>query len=155
MVNNLFVNIAMVIISWLTLPFLGRRNIKRFLPAAILVGLLEAWNVQIGKKRKWWVFYNNRNSYIANEFPFNIGPFFIGTMWILKWTYGDFKKFITLNAIVDGFFAFINSWIMEKLKVAQLVRMNRFQFFLYLFYKAFILYGFQYFFEKTKLVKRY
>lgn len=123
MKNQWLVNIAMVLISWLTLLFLGRRNIKRFLPAAILVGLLEAWNVQIGKKQKWWVSYYKGNSYIANEFPFNIGPFLIGTMWILKWTYGDFKKFILLNAVVDGFFAFILMRILEKLKISQLVRM--------------------------------
>ncbi|MDQ0257727.1 hypothetical protein J2S74_005189 [Evansella vedderi] len=148
MKNQWLINILMVIISWLSLPILGWQNIKRFLPAAILVGLLEAWNVQIGKKQKWWVFHNNPNSYLSGEFPFNIGPFFVGSMWILKWTYGNFKKFISLNAVVDGFFAFILIRVMNKLKVAQLVRINHFQFFLYFFYKAFFLYGFQYLFEK-------
>lgn len=150
MKNQWLINILMVIISWLSLPILGWQNIKRFLPAAILVGLLEAWNVQIGKKQKWWVFHNNPNSYLSGEFPFNIGPFFVGSMWILKWTYGNFKKFISLNAVVDGFFAFILIRVMNKLKVAQLVRINHFQFFLYFFYKAFFLYGFQYLFRKKK-----
>jgi hypothetical protein len=30
-----------------------------------------------------------------------------GSIWILKWTYGSFKLFILINAIVDGIFAFI------------------------------------------------
>ncbi|WP_241657901.1 hypothetical protein [Anaerobacillus alkaliphilus] len=80
MKNQWLINVAMVIISWLSLPILGWRNIKRFLPAAILVGLLEVWNVQIAKKQKWWVFHNKPNSYIAGEFPFNIGPFLVGSM---------------------------------------------------------------------------
>ncbi|MFB9759287.1 hypothetical protein [Ectobacillus funiculus] len=147
------INIAMIVLSWASLPILGRRNIKNFFPASALVVLLEALNVQIGKKRKWWIFYNKPNSYISGEFPFNIGPFFIGSMWILKWTYGNFKRFILLNATVNAFFAFIVIRLMTKLKVAKLVRLNEFQFFLYFFYKAFFLYGFQYMIEHTKKLK--
>ncbi|MGO4886870.1 hypothetical protein ACJ2A9_03850 [Anaerobacillus sp. MEB173] len=84
------------------------------------------------KKQKWWVFHNKPNSYLLGEFPFNIGPFLVGSMWILKWTYGNFIKFISLNAIVDGLFVFIFIKIMNKLKVAQLVRVNHFP--LMLFY---------------------
>lgn len=146
--NRWFVNIAMILLSWLSLPFIGRSSIKKFFPASILIVIFEAFNVLIGKKRKWWVFYNNPNSYISGEFPFNVGPFLIGTIWILKWTYGNFKKFILLNTIVDAFFAFVIPKLLEKLKVAKLVRLNNFQFFLYMFYKAFILYGFQYIVEK-------
>ncbi|QGQ45778.1 hypothetical protein [Metabacillus sediminilitoris] len=156
MKNQWLINITMVILPWLTLPFLGVRGIMRFLPSSILIVLLEAINVQLGKRRKWWVFYNKPKSYITNEFPFNIGPFLVGSMWILKWTYGSFKKFIFLNAIVDGFFAFIIVRLTEKLKVAKLVRLNNFQFFLYFFYKAFLLYGFQYIIEgKKELTKRF
>lgn len=70
----------------------------------------------IGKRRKWLVFYNKPNSYLFNEFPFNIGPFFVGSMWILKWTYGNFKLFILLNAIVDGAFAFIMTSVFKRIK---------------------------------------
>jgi hypothetical protein len=63
------INIAMVLLSWLSLSFFGRRNIKRFLPASILVVFLEALNVQVGKRQKWWVFYNKPKSYISGELP--------------------------------------------------------------------------------------
>ncbi|MFE7083502.1 hypothetical protein [Priestia megaterium] len=99
-------NILMIILAWSSLPFLGKHNIKRFLPASILIVLIEGINVQYGKKRKWWVFYNKPKSYLSGEFPFNIGPHFIGTMWILKWTYGNFKAFILLNIIMDAIYAF-------------------------------------------------
>ena len=71
-------------------------------------------------------------------------------MWILKWTYGSFKQFILLNVIVDSFFAFIIVRLTEKLKVAKLVRLNNFQFFLYFFCKAPLLYGIQYIIESKK-----
>ena len=50
--NQWLMNIAMVLLSWLSLFFIGKRNIKRFLPASVLVVILEALNVQIGKKTK-------------------------------------------------------------------------------------------------------
>ncbi|MFJ5762869.1 hypothetical protein ACIQAA_27880 [Neobacillus sp. NPDC093182] len=147
------VKLAMVILSWLTLPFLGLNNTKKFFSASLLIVFFEMINVLIGKRRKWWVFYKKPNSYLFNEFPFNIGPFLVGSMWILKWTYGNFKHFILLNATVDAFFAFILVRLLEKLKVAKLVRLNYFQFFLYIFYKAPLLYGIQYIIEnKNKFI---
>lgn len=148
--NQWLMNIAMVLLSWLSLPFLGKRNIKRFLLASVLVIILEVLNVQFGKKQKWWVFYNKPKSYISGELPFNIGPFFVYSMWVLKWGYGNFKQFLLLNAIPNAFFAFILMRIMKKLKVVKLVRLNEFQFFLYFFYKAFFLYGFQYIIENKR-----
>ncbi|WP_404330346.1 hypothetical protein [Mesobacillus maritimus] len=148
--NQWLINIAIVLLSWLSLSFFGKRNIKRFLPASVLIVLLEAFTVQVGKKRKWWTFFNKPSSYITGELPFNIGPFLVGSMWILKWTYGNFKQFILLNATVNAFFAFILIKLMEKLKVAKLVRFNNFNFFLYFFYKAPLLYALQYTIESKK-----
>ncbi|MGJ7922126.1 hypothetical protein [Neobacillus sp. LXY-4] len=146
----LLINITMILFSWLSLAFFGKRNIKKFLPASIFIFILEAFNAQIGKKRKWWVNYNNPKSYFSGEFPMNIGPFLVGTMWILKKSFGDFKKFILINASLNAFFAFVLAKVTEKLKVVKLVRLNEFQFFLFMFYKAFLLYGFQYLFERNK-----
>jgi hypothetical protein len=140
----------MVLLAWLTLPFLGIHNIKRFFPASLLIVFFEFTNVLIGKRRKWWVFYNKPNSYLLNEFPFNLGPFLVGSMWILKWTYGNFKQFISLNATVNAFFAFILITLLEKLKVVKLVRLNNLQFFLFFFYKAPLLYVIQYIIESKK-----
>ncbi|MCQ6282973.1 hypothetical protein [Bacillus sp. EB600] len=144
-----FLNLAMVVLAWITLPFLGFNNIKRFFPASVLIVFLEFIHVLIGKRRKWWVFYNKPNSYLFNEFPFNIGPFWVGSMWILKWTYGNFKLFILLNALVDGSFTVIGS-LASKVKYFTNVRLNKFQIFIYFFYKAFLLYVFQYYFENKK-----
>lgn len=146
--NQWLINIAMIVLSWLSLSFFGWRNIKRFLPASVLAVIVEALNVQVGKRKKWWTFRNKPNSYISGEFPFNIGPFFVVALWILKSTYGNFKRFILLNASIHAFFSFIVISVLEKLKVFKLVRLNKLQFFLYFFIKAFLLYAFQSLFEE-------
>jgi hypothetical protein len=141
------VNVAMVLITWLTIPLLGSRNIKRFLPASILIVVIDGISIQIGKKLKWWVFYNKPKSYLFGEFPFSIGPFFVSSLWTLKWAYGNFKKFILLNAIINVIFAFPVANFARKFRYYTLVRLTNFQFFLNFISKAFLLYGIQYLFE--------
>lgn len=146
-------NGTMVLLTLLTLPLLGMRNIKRFLPASILIGLVEMITLQIGKKRKWWVFYNKPNSYLFNEFPYNISVFFVVSMWVMKWTYGNFIRFLFLNGIINSFFAFPFSKFARKIRYYTLVRISHFQFFLYFFSKAILFYCLQLLFENKNTTR--
>jgi len=132
------------------LPLLGWRTFRRFLPASILAVLICSLDALIGKKRKWWSFYNKPQSFIQGELPFIIGPMLATSLWILKWGYGNFKRFIMLNAIAEVIFVSPITRVFTKLKLYRVVQINEFKFFLYFFYKAFLLYGFQYLFEKYK-----
>ncbi|MDQ0201227.1 hypothetical protein [Neobacillus ginsengisoli] len=150
MKNKWLFNITMVLLSWISISFLDWRSIKRFFPTFIFVFLINCIDVPIGKKRKWWFFYNKPHSFFHNEFPFLIGPMLAVALWSLKWTYGHFKNFIMLNALFQLIFTFLAKSLFPKIKLFKLVRLNAFQFFLYFFYKAFFLYGFQYIFENKK-----
>ncbi|KKI91471.1 hypothetical protein WQ54_14450 [Bacillus sp. SA1-12] len=150
--NQSLLNIIMVVLSWSSLPFLGIRNIKNFFPATLLIGIIEILHARIGKKRKYWVFYNKPNSYLFDELPFNTGPFIFISLWTLKIGYGNFKKFILINALVHAFFAFPYTFLAKKVRYYSLVRLNNFQFFLYFFSKAPILYGAQYLYENRKKI---
>ncbi|WP_235822705.1 hypothetical protein [Cytobacillus massiliigabonensis] len=90
--NQMLLNISMIIVSWLTIPLLGSKTIKRYFPATILSILLCSLDLQIGKRRKWWTFYNNPHSSIRNEIPFLIGPMLVMALCTLKWAYGNFYK---------------------------------------------------------------
>ena len=50
--NQWLMNIAMVLLSWLSLFFIGKRNIKRFLPASVLVVICRSIKCSIWKKTK-------------------------------------------------------------------------------------------------------
>ncbi|MDQ0252773.1 hypothetical protein J2S74_000145 [Evansella vedderi] len=151
--RHLAFNIVMIIFPWLTLFFLGKRNIKRYFLASFVTVIFELINAKIGQKRKWWIFNNKTNSFITNELPFSAGPYIPLSMWILKLTYGNFKKFLLLNIVADGLFAFILTKILNKIKIARLGKLSEFQFFIYLFYKTFLLYGVQYFVENKEKFK--
>jgi hypothetical protein len=141
--NQMLLNITMIIVSWLAIPLLGKRTIIRFLPATVISMVICSLDLKIGKRRKWWVFHNNPRSSVKNEIPFLIGPMLVMGLGTLKYAFGDFKKFIFLNAIGGAFFTGPLTKFFTKLNLYKLVKINHFQFFLYFFYKAFILYGFQ------------
>lgn len=145
------INIIMVFFSWGSFQLPDRKHMKRFLPASILIVIFEALSVQYAKKRKWWIFYHKPKSYVSGEFAFNIGPFLALAFWTLKWSYGNFYKFILYNGVVHAFFSTVVIQVLDKLRIAKLKRINHLQFFFYFFYKAFILYGIQFMIEKMRV----
>ncbi len=148
--NHRLFNMAIILISWLTVPLLGLHNIKKFLPSSLAAVILCSLDALIGKRRRWWRFYNKPHSFLKNEMPFLIGPMLVLSLWLLKWSYGNFKKFLMLNAFGDIIFVYPFSRLFKKVRLYRLEKFNEFQFFLYFFYKAFFLYGCQYLFEKYK-----
>ncbi|SHG63979.1 hypothetical protein [Ornithinibacillus halophilus] len=149
--RHFFFNIILIVIPWLSVLLLGKRNIKRFSLASFVIFIFELISHKIGQKLNWWIFYDKRKSYLTNELPFSIGPYMPLSMWLLKYSYGNFKKFLLLNAIADGIFAFFIIRVLEKIRIIGLHRLSPIQFFIYLYHKAFILYGAQYWYErKTK-----
>jgi hypothetical protein len=143
-------NLFLILIPWFSLLFIGKRNIKRYSLAGVFIVIFEIINHLYGHKRKWWKFYDKPKSFIRDELPFDIGPYMPLSLWILKFSYGNFKKFVLLNVFANGFFAFLFIPVLKKFKIVRLNRLNYFQFFIYIHYKAYILYGLQYFFEKVK-----
>jgi hypothetical protein len=144
-------NVAIILIPWLSLLFIGKRSFKRYYPAGIFIVIFEIINHMYGHKRKFWKFYDKRKLFLKDELPFSIGPYMPLSMWLLKFSFGNFKKFVMLNAIFDGIFAFIMMDVLKKFKIIRLNRLNRLQFFAYINYKAYLLYLFQYLRERRRI----
>ena len=148
--RHLKFNLSIILIPWLSLLLIGKRDFKRYSLAGIFIVIFEIMNHLYGHKRNWWRFYDKRKSFIKDELPFSIGPYMPFSMWLLKYSYGNFKKFIVLNLISDGLFAFLFIDILKKYKIISLNRINHLQFFIYLHFKAYLLYGVQFLYEKMK-----
>ncbi|WP_245917417.1 hypothetical protein [Bacillus canaveralius] len=141
---------GMVLISWLSIPFLGWNSIKRFLSSSLFISFILMIEAYIGKKRKWWVFFTKINPNVNGELPFILGPFLAGSLWIFKLTYGKFTQYIFVNAIFNIIFAYPLTWLFKKLEIYSLVRIKPYQFFLLMFSKAFLMYGYQSIIEEKK-----
>lgn len=152
--RHIFLNLTIIFIPWLSLIFIGKNSLKRYSLASSIIGIFEIANHMYGHKRKWWEFYDKPKSFIRDELPFDIGPYVPLSMWILKSSYGNFKKFVLLNAIANGLFSFLFMPFMKKIKIIRLKQLNYLQFFLYIHYKAYLLYGLQYLIERRGINKR-
>ena len=143
-------NLSIIMIPWLSLLFIGKQSVKRYSVSGVFIVIFEIINHLYGHKRKWWKFYDKPKSFIRDELPFSVGPYMPLSMWLLKFSYGNFKKYLLLNVMADGLFAFLFMDVLKKLKIIRLNRLNRSQFFIYIHYKAYLLYGVQYLIEKRK-----
>ena len=150
--RHFVLNICLLVFPWLSVLLLGKRNVKRYSLAGVSIVIFEIINHFIGYMRNWWTFYDKRKSFLTNELPFSVGPYMPLSMWILKYSFGNFKKFLLLNAISDGLFAFVIINFLKKIKIIRL-NITNFQFFCYLYYKAFLLYGIQYLVENKRIFK--
>jgi hypothetical protein len=95
-----------LILPWLTLLFMHKNDIKRYIPTGLLSTLLCIIVIETGIRYNWWVIRET-------TFPFSVIPtyayglFPIIPMWLLKYTLGRFGLFIILDTIMNIVFAYI------------------------------------------------
>lgn len=135
--------LLIIILPWFTVPLLGKSTFKRYLPAGIFISIMVRIVNVIAKKRKWWWWYEPLHPKISGVIPFILGPFIVGSMWILKWTYGKFFKYMTLNLIFDSVFTYVVVHYLTKFGIASLVRMKKIQLMYVFTVLASLLYIFQ------------
>jgi hypothetical protein len=146
-----FVFIIMIVVPWLSAPLLGRKTFKRFTPGAVFICSFVFIEGLFAHKRLWWLFYKRLFPKTIGELPFIIGPFFIGTLWIMKFTFGNFKRYFLTNFCIDAFFVYIHVPILKKLGYASLIRLSKFNLLLLFLFKAVLLYLFQIIYERRKM----
>lgn len=140
--------VLMMFLSWFSLPFVGKESIKRFFPASLFMAIIVRVVNIIAKKRKWWWWYEKVHPSVAGVFPFMWGPFLVGSIWILKYTYGKFMRYMGLNLLVDAVFTYGIEPYLQRFGIASLVRMKKSGLMYVFTVLAFLLYGFQFVKEK-------
>lgn len=142
--------LAMMLVSWLSLPLLGKKSFRRFYPGALLVCIWVICESLLAKKRVWWRFYEKLIPNVMGEIPFIVGPFFIGSIWILKFTFGNFLRFLVVNLVTDFLFVYPGMIILRNMGVVSLVRMKHYQMGILFMAKSVLMYLFQLFVEKLR-----
>lgn len=135
--------LIMMLLPWLSTPFIGKKAIKRFSLAAMLIGLVVSAQSVIAHKRAWWRVYPQLIPNVIPEIPFIAGPFYVGSLWILKYTFGKFLRYTLVNLAVDSFHIYIFVDWLKRLGIASLIRLKRYQALLLFSFNAVVMYGFQ------------
>lgn len=142
--------IGLLIFPWFTFPLLGKDSLKRYFLSSTLISFFVKGESIIAKKRKWWWAYENLHPKLSGEFPLIWGPFFIGSLWILKLTYGNFILYLTTNLVIDTLFVYPFVAFCKKIGLGSLVRLKKYQLSLLFFLKSLLLYGVQFLKEKKQ-----
>jgi hypothetical protein len=137
--NYRIFSIMIIILSFFTATTLGKRTLKRYLPATLVMSLIVILESIIAKKRVWWWFYEKLHPKVPGEFPLIFGPFFIGSLIILKATYGKFLRYFLLNTMIHLLFVPIIT-LLKRFGISSLVRINRIQLFFLFFTKSMMMY---------------
>jgi hypothetical protein len=143
MENNKRFLLLLMLLPWLSVPFLGKKSFKRFSLAAMLISVVFAIQSVISHRRGWWRVYPKLIPNVIGEFPFIVGPFYVGAMWILKFTYGKFFRYLLLNLGVDFFHIYIFVTWLKSQGIAALIRLKNYQALLLFKLNAILMYGFQ------------
>lgn len=104
---------ASFVISWLSIAFLKKEDLRRFMPVALFSALLTTVVMEFGISMNWWQQTETVFPFI-NMSIFTYGAYLVGTIWIFKYTYERFWLFMVTNAVIDFILIyFITSWLAQ------------------------------------------
>lgn len=141
--------LGILILPWLSVPFLGKKALKKHLPAAIFISVFTKILDTFGEKKRWWRFYKGIPPLDSMNF-FNFGPYIVTSLWILKMTYGKFFLYLISNNILHFFFNLIGLKLVDYFKIFTLVRLTKIKYFFINLMRALLLYGFQIMWEQNR-----
>jgi hypothetical protein len=138
---------------------LGKRNFKRYLPGAFFIIVWISVESIVAKRRAWWRFYEKLIPNVMGELPLLFGPFFIGSIWILKFTFGKFFRYLLVNLVMDVLFSYPGMYVLKRMGIASLVRLKHYQMAILFMAKSVLMYVVQMIAEKVRkkpksLIKR-
>lgn len=136
------------ILSWLTVYFIPKRTVKRYLPASTMSALLVMTTVFIGTHFNAWEVKGGTKTRIYNILSVILGPFAVGTLWIFHLTFGKFWLYSLTNLIQNLIYAFPILNFLDKINFIKYVKFTRIHHLIASMSFAFIIYGFQSFLEK-------
>lgn len=93
--------LSLFIIPWLTMLFFGKENRRRFIPTGMFVVLTGGTIYQLLLISGLYIFKEIHYPLIQ----YGLLP--VTAMWVLRFTYGRFWKYVVTNLIVDIGFAFV------------------------------------------------
>ncbi|MFD0825878.1 hypothetical protein ACT8ZR_09385 [Neobacillus sp. M.A.Huq-85] len=155
MKNSKLFYIALLVLPWVTVLFLGRNSLKKHLPAAIFMSTFTKALDLFGEKKKWWRTYVGIPPFKSANF-FNFGPYLVTCLWMLKLTYGKFPVFIISNLILEICFIYLGGLkFLKRYKIASIDGITKLQYLTIDFIRALLLYSFQYIINVGHITKKF
>lgn len=122
--NNQVLLWSLFIIPWFTLVFMSREEIKRWIPVALLSIVTSMLTVEIGDTFQWWTVKENVYP-LQTTIPYLLGLNPVITMWLLKYTYGHFGRYMAIDIVLNyAFIAIFLNYFLASRGIYQNINMS-------------------------------
>ena len=139
--NNQIILYSLLIFPWLTLFFMKKEDVKRYMPVALLSSLLSMLIFQSGETLKLWV--TKETIYPLRALPHVISLNPVAVMWIFKFTYRRFILFLAVELVMNlGFAYFFLNYFLQIRGIIQLLSATPLHVFLITTIHGFLLYAY-------------
>jgi len=113
-VSNQVLSWFLFIVPWLSLLFMPKEDIKRWMPAALFIMATNTIIMDVGFTVQMWEMRETVFPF-HDQLPMAYGGLPIATMWILKFTYGRFWLYALVELILSFVFAYIvQPWMSSR-----------------------------------------
>ncbi len=136
---------TILIAPWFTLFFVKKEYIKRFMPAAIFASFIMIIYNVVASNQKHWVINETFIPWLKPLFVSGVfGAFPVITFWVFYYTYGNFRKYLLTNIIIDFLFAVfpIHYMFQEVLGIYELVNITPWGRFVLFVFFSIVIYGY-------------
>lgn len=114
---------SLFIIPWFTLVFMSREEIKRWIPVALFSIVTSMLTVEIGDTFQWWTVKENVYP-LQTTIPYLLGLNPVITIWLFKYTYGHFGRYIAIDIVLNyGFVAIFLNYFLASRGIYQNIHM--------------------------------
>lgn len=97
---------SMLILPWLSLFFMSKENIKRWMPVALFSAITSVLAVELGENLGWFI-YGEISSPLRTPSYIIFGSNMVVTMWVFRFLYGKFKQYILIDTILNFGFIYL------------------------------------------------
>jgi len=105
-VNNQILMWSMLFLPWLTLFFMKKEEIKRFMPVALFSALTSVFAVEMGESLGWFIY--GETTYPLRTSSYHIfGLNCVTTIWLFHFVYGNFRKYIIIDVVLNFGFIYL------------------------------------------------
>ncbi len=97
---------SMLVLPWLTLFFMNKEEIKRFMPVALFSAATSVLVVEAGESLGWFM-------YGETTYPFRTSSYHIfglncvTTIWLFHFIYGNFRRYIMIDLVLNFGFIYL------------------------------------------------
>ena len=115
---KLIIQLLIFLIPIASLALIGGKTLRRFLPVALFVTVVNTLMYQAAYHYNWWIESGLFNWDKVANIPWVYSAYLVATIWIFKYTYGKFIAYLITNLVLDGVYIYLWYPIQQKLGLA-------------------------------------